>query len=285
MAGAPNAGKSTLLNRILGQKISITSKKPQTTRNRIVGVLSRPSAQFIFVDTPGIHSAKGNFNIQIVAAALAAIGDADLILLLVDATAPSVESEEILLKTLHNQSKPVILALNKIDLMPKPLLLKLIAGWAPRFAFKAIVPISAKTGEQIENLLATLAEAMPESPPFFGEDTLTDLSERFMAAEIIREKVFRLTGQEIPYAAAVTIDSFSETSPEGRVHILATIHVERGSQKGMLIGKDAKKLKNIGETARMDIQQFLDKPVFLKLFVRVQKNWRKDTRSMRRFGY
>jgi GTP-binding protein Era len=285
IVGAPNAGKSTLLNRILGQKISITSKKPQTTRNRILGVAHRPAAQMIFFDTPGVHRPSGELNTRIVSAALGALADGDLILLVADAARPDVAAENFLLDKLAARTRPVILALNKIDLLPKPQLLEIIDRWAARFSFEAIVPVSAKHGTQLEALLAAMEAALPAGPPLYPEDTLTDAPERFIAAEMIREQVFRLTGEEIPYATAVTVDEFSEEKGGALVRILATIHLERDSQKAILIGRGGSKIKAIGEAARRQIEGMLGTRVFLKLFVRVQKNWRKDARALRKFGY
>jgi len=285
IAGASNVGKSTLLNRILGQKISITSDKPQTTRHRILGILNRPDTQFVFLDTPGIHQAKGKLHLKIVEAALGAVADADLILFLCDVSITDSVSEKMILTTLKKQPRPVILALNKIDCIQKPPLLKIITKWADRFPFEAIIPISAKTGDQVETLLSAIQKHLPQSPPFFPPETLTDLSERFIAAEIIREKIFRLTGQEIPYATAVTVDQFEEDRQGKLVRIFASIHLERNSQKGIIIGKKGVKLRTIGESARRDIEKMLGTRVFLKLFVRVQKNWSKDTKAIRKFGY
>lgn len=285
IAGAPNSGKSTLLNRMLGEKLSITSKKPQTTRNRILGVLHRPASQLIFIDTPGIHEASVPLNVRIVDAALAALADVDVILLVVDAAAPDLGSEKYLVKKLKPQSKPVVLALNKIDLVQKPVLLEMIDRWSALFSFKAVVPISAKHGTQVEQLVREMEALLPAGPPLYPEDSLTDLPERFIVAEMIREKVFRLTGQEIPYATAVSIESFVEEKGGALVKIHATIHVERKSQKGMIIGKNGSKLKQIGKAARNEIERMLETKVFLKLFVAVEKNWRKDTKALRRFGY
>jgi GTP-binding protein Era len=283
--GAPNAGKSTLLNRMLGQKISITSKKPQTTRNRILGVVHRPHAQIVFLDTPGIHRAKHPLNTRIVDAALATLSEADLALLVLDAQTPDEPSEQLLLDKLSQQNLPVLLALNKIDQVQRTDLLAQIERWSKAFPFSAEVPISAKSGEQVDRLLDLMEAALPVGAPFFPPDSLTDLPMRFIAAEMIREKAFRLTGQEIPYAVAVTIDSFKEEKKGALVRIHATIHVERDSQKGIVIGKQGAKLRQIGEAARQAIAEMLDSKVFLKLFVRVQKNWTKDTRALRKFGY
>jgi GTP-binding protein Era len=285
IAGPPNAGKSTLLNCLLGEKISITSKKPQTTRYRILGVLHRPSSQILFFDTPGVHLPKDPLNTRIVATALSALGDADVVLLVIDAAHPDPASEHILVKKLGSQRRPVILALNKIDLVPKSKLLEIIDRWSKAFAFEAVVPISAMERLQIDDLVTAMEAILPPGPPFFPEDTITDVPKRFMAAEIVREKVFRLTGEEIPYATAVTVDSFKEGQDGRLTTIHATIHLERESQKAIVIGKAGSKLKRIGTDARKELEQFLETKVFLRLFVRVQKNWRRDTRALRRFGY
>ena len=285
IAGAPNAGKSTLLNRLLGEKISITSKKPQTTRNRILGVLHRQNAQLIFFDTPGVFKAEDKMNVRIVDAALSAVGDADLILLVVDAARPDPNAERYLVKRLQSQNLPVILALNKIDLIEKDRLLPLIEQWQNHFRFKSAIPISAAEGTQIEELVQAMEGALPPGPPYYPEDTLTDLPVRFIAAELIREKVFRFTGEEIPYATAVTIETFKKKENSRLLTIEATIHLERASQKGIVIGKNGRMLKRIGTEARKAIESMLETKVYLKLFVSIQKNWRKDTRALRRFGY
>lgn len=283
--GAPNAGKSTLLNRILGEKISITSKKPQTTRNRILGVLHNPNSQIVFIDTPGVHKAKKKLNLKIVEEALSAAGDVDVILIVVDASTPDITSENFLVEKLKKEKRPIILSLNKIDLIKKPVLLTLIDKWKETYPFESIIPISAKHGDQVNDLISTMENILPVGPPLFPEDTLTDLPMRFLVAEMVREKVFRLTGQEIPYSTAVTIDTFSRKKNGKLIEIHATIHVERDSQKGIIIGKGGSKLKQIGEDARKDIQNMVGTKVFLKLFVRVQKNWSNDTRAMRNLGY
>jgi len=285
IAGTPNAGKSTLLNRMLGEKISITSKKPQTTRNRILGVLHRPQVQIVFFDTPGVFEARDKLNVRIVDAALSAVGDADLILVVVDVSHPEPNAERFLVKQLQCQAKPVILALNKIDLVDKLSVLEALDKWSILYEFEEIVPISARDGIQIDELISAMTGILPAGPPYFPEDTLTDVTERFIAAELIREQVFRLTGEEIPYATAVTIDTFKEKKEGRLVNIEATIHLERDSQKGIVIGQKGSKLKQIGTRSREQIEQMLGCKIYLKLFVRVQKNWRNDTRAIRRFGY
>jgi GTP-binding protein Era len=285
ITGPPNAGKSTLLNRLLGEKISITSKKPQTTRNRILGVLHRPGAQLIFYDTPGVFEAKDKLNIRIVDEALSAVGDADLILVVVDAAYSDLNAERFLVKRIQRQTRPVILALNKIDQVEKSTLLELIDKWSGIHTFEAVVPICAKDGTQVEALIEAMEVVLPQGPPYFPEDTLTDVPERFIVAELIREQVFRLTGEEIPYATAVTVESFKEEKDGRLIKINATIHIERDSQKGIIIGKNGSKLKQIGSRSRKQIERLLAAKVYLKLFVKIQKNWRKDTRAIRRFGY
>jgi GTP-binding protein Era len=274
-----------LLNRILGQKISITSKKPQTTRNRILGILNRPSAQLVFIDTPGVHKATDPLNIRIVETALSSLGDGDVILVIIDVARSDPVSEGLMVRKVKASKKPVVLALNKIDLIPKTDLLPIINRWSVVTSFDDIVPISAEKGTQVDRLLASLETLLRFGPPFFSDDIVTDLPERFIASEMIREKVFRLTGEEIPYATAVTVEAFKEEKKGSLVRIHATIHVERDSQKGIIIGKGGRMLKSIGETSRREIERLLGVKVFLKLFVRVQKNWSKDTRALRKFGY
>ena len=283
--GAPNVGKSTLLNRLLGEKISITSKKPQTTRNRILGVLHRPAAQIIFMDTPGMHKSETLLNTRIVETALTTISESDIILILIDAAKPDLDAEHFLVGKLTESKQPVILALNKIDLLNKRDLLIVLDRWAKVYPFKAIVPISATRGTQVDALIEALSAELPEGPPYFPDDTLTDLPERFIVAEIIREKVFRLTGEEIPYSTAVTVDSFKEEKNGALIRIHATIHMERSSQKGIIIGKKGAKLKQIGQVSRESIERFLGTKVYLKLFVRVEKNWSRDSRALRKLGY
>lgn len=283
--GAPNVGKSTLLNQLLGQKIAITSEKPQTTRHRILGVVHQPEAQLIFLDTPGIHRARGTLNVRMVEVAMKVMGDVDLVVFLTDATYPDNPSDGIILKYLRKRDLPVILTINKVDLMEKGRLLPQIEQWQNAYPFRAIVPISALERIQLDELVAEMVAVLPEGPRYYPEETVTDQTERFIAAEIIREKVFRLTGEEIPYAVAVTVESFKKRPDKNIVDIHAAIHVERNSQKGIIIGKAGRMLKRIGEQAREDIERMVGRKVFLKLWVRVQKNWTRDERAIRRFGY
>lgn len=278
-------GKSTLLNQLLGQKIAITSEKPQTTRNRILGVAHLPGAQLIFLDTPGIHWAKGPLNVRIVEVALKVLRDVDLVVFMTDAAVPVGRADQIILKALKEKTQPVILAINKVDLVKKKKLLPLIDQWRGSYPFKAIVPISAQQRLQVDELVTEMVGVLPEGPRYYPEDSVTDMPERFIAAEMIREKVFRLTGEEIPYAVAVTVESFKERPGKDLIDIQATIHVERESQKPIIIGGGGKKLKRIGEQAREEIEHMVGCKVFLKLWVRVQKNWTRDAGAIRKFGY
>ncbi len=281
--GAPNAGKSTLLNQVLGQKISITSKKPQTTRDRILGIVNRPLSQIIFMDTPGIHRSKSLFNRRIVDQAILAMEDADMILFMIDAASRNYTAEKLILAQLKTIKKTVILALNKIDLVKKDQVYTLVEEFQKLHEFKAIVPVSAEKGVQVEDLLKEIENSLPESPRLYPEETLTDVSERFLVKEMIREKVFRLTGMEIPYSSAVTVDAF--TVEKRLILIHASIHVIKDSQKGIIIGKKGAMLAKIGEKARKDIEEMLGKKVLLKLFVKVTRNWVENERILSEFGY
>jgi len=283
--GAPNVGKSTLLNQILGQKIAITSEKPQTTRHRIIGVAHEPGAQLVFLDTPGIHRAKGPLNASMVGVALKTLEDVDLVLFIIDAARQDGELDEVIFESLKKSHLPIILVLNKVDLVKKKRLLPLMETWNKSYPFRSIVPISALQGAQVDVLIKEMIEVLPEGPPYYPEDSVTDLPERFIAAEIIREKVFRLTGEEIPYSVAVTVESFKERPEKNLVEILSTIHVERESQKPIIIGKGGKMLKRIGEQARQEIERMVGRKVFLKLWVRVEKKWTKDLKTIKKFGY
>lgn len=284
--GAPNVGKSTLMNQILKEKISITCPKPQTTRNRIVGIYNTPRCQMVFVDTPGIHRARDTFNKILVDIALATLEDVDVVAFIVDVTARSVDLDRFALQAMEKLSTPVVLVLNKVDLLKdKALLLPLMQRYAELRDFAAVVPVSALTGDGVPELLAELERRLPKGPRYYPEDLVTDQPERFLVAEIVREKVFHLTEEEVPYATAVTVDAFKEEPEKNLVRIEATIHVERDSQKGILIGKGGGRLKEIGRLAREDVERLLGCRVYLGLYVRVQKNWRRDRRVLGEFGY
>lgn len=285
LIGAPNVGKSTLLNRMLGEKIAITCRKPQTTRNRILGIVHRPAAQFVFMDTPGIHRARSELNIRIVEAAVSSLSGVDLVLFVADAAKPDTRSESLVVEKLKKQKKPVICALNKTDAIKNRMIPPLLEKWENAYPFGAVVPVSARHGDGVEELISEMETILPFGPAYYPEDALTDMPERFIAAEIVREKVFRFTGEEIPYSTAVVVDSFKEDAKKKLITIHATIHLERRSQKGIVIGKKGSRLEMIGTAARKDIERMTGVKVFLKLFVRVQKNWSKDTKALRRFGY
>lgn len=286
ITGAPNVGKSTLLNTMIGKKISITSEKPQTTRNRIAGIAHREGAQLIFLDTPGIHLTQKTFNQKMVDVAISAIDDVDLLLLVVDAAKPDKKSEGMILERLQQSRKqPVVLALNKIDRTNKPDLLPLIDRWQKRYSFEAIYPVSAKEGTQVDELMVALEGLLPEGPPYYPPDMVTDVPEEFILSEIIREKAFQLTEEEVPFSTAVSIDMIEEDEDTDLVYVYAKIHVERDSQKKILIGKNGRKIREIGKAARLEMKRLMGMPVYLKLFIRVDKNWSRDARAMRRLGY
>jgi GTPase len=284
IVGRPNVGKSTLLNRILGEKIVITSDKPQTTRNRIQGIHNVPSGQIVFIDTPGIHRAKSRLNKFMVEEALSSIQGVDVILFLVEGGADPAKEAGMIKEVLGGVDTPVILVLNKIDLIPKGELLERMLVYGETYPFKEIIPVSAMTGDGVDQLVQLVHGLLPEGPCYFPTDILTDVPERFIAAEIIREKIFRLTHDEVPYSVAVVVDSFKER-PDGLVSIAATINVERDSQKGIIIGKKGEMLKKIGTQARQEIEQLLDTKVFLELFVRVSGEWSDNSRMLKEFGY
>lgn len=286
IVGAPNVGKSTLMNQILKEKISITCPKPQTTRNRILGIYNTARCQMVFVDTPGIHRARDTFNKILVETALATLADVDAVAFIVDVTAKGMDLDRFALECMENLSTAVVLVLNKVDLLKdKAMLLPLIRRYTEMRSFAAVVPVSALQGDGVPELLGELEKLLPEGPRYYPDDVITDQPERFLVAEIIREKVFHLTEEEVPYATAVTVDVFKEEPEKPLIHIEATIHVERDSQKGILIGKGGARLKEIGRRAREDVERLLGCRVYLGLFVRVQKNWRRDRRVLGEFGY
>ncbi|MDA8163803.1 MAG: GTPase Era [Desulfobacteraceae bacterium] len=284
LVGPPNAGKSTLLNTLLGQKISIVSAKPQTTRNRILGILNGPDHQIVFLDTPGLHQPHRLLNEEMVRIALETLTEVEVILFLMDATLPPPAKERAATRYLESTTTPAILLLNKIDLLPREKVLPLIAAYEQLYPFAAIIPVSALTGDGTDRLLPELLARLPEGPRLYPEDIPTDATERFIAGEIIREKIFRQTGQEVPYSTAVVIDSFQEDPERGLVTIHATIFIEKPSQKGILIGREGAKLKSIGQEARRDMEELLQQRVNLRLWVKVRKNWSKDARFLKELG-
>ena len=287
IVGAPNAGKSTFLNKVLGFKLAITSDKPQTTRHRILGVYNQEGLQVVFLDTPGLHQPRRALNKLMVETALATLQEVDAVLFVVEAGTRGMEAGSKAAGVLTACGKPVVLALNKIDLLPdKAALLPMLEEVSSWGDWAAMVPISAQKGDGTRQVVAELAKRLPQGGPLFPVDTLTDLSERFLAGELIREKVFRLTEREVPYSVAVTVDQFLEPAEEGRpTAVTATIHVERGGQKAIIIGKGGAMLKKIGTAARLDMERLLGGPVFLDLFVRVEPKWSHQDRGLRKLGY
>jgi GTP-binding protein Era len=285
IVGRPNVGKSTLMNRLVGQKVSIVSPRPQTTRTRIMGIRSRPDAQMIFLDTPGVHKAIGYFHRVMVKAAMNALQEADLILWIVDATDPLSPDDKLLLDSLRAITSPILLAINKIDLVEKTQLLPMIDRFRALLPFAEIVPMSATRGDNIDSLEAVLVKYLPEGPPLYPLDQLTDQPERFIIAELIREKVFYLLYQEVPYAVAVEVEEVKTREGRDLSDVEATIYVERDSQKGIIIGRGGTMLKRIGEQARREIEMLLGTRVFLRLWVKVRADWQKSDEALRRFGY
>ena len=282
VVGRPNVGKSTLVNRLVGEKVAIVSDKPQTTRNRILAVLNRPDGQIVLFDTPGIHKPMHRMNERMVEAAVGSLGQVDLALWLVDVTEAYGPGDRYVRDVLARAGKPVILGLNKIDLVPKPRLLPLIDQYRQLLDFAEIVPISALEGDNVERLAERLVAHLPEGERLYPEDFLTDQPERFFVAEMIREQILRHTREEIPYSTAVLIDSFKEGTPVVRIE--ASILVERQSQKGILIGRGGGMLKSIGSAARREIEAFLGTKIYLGLFVKVREGWREDPGMLDEMG-
>jgi GTP-binding protein Era len=302
LVGRPNVGKSTLLNRLVGEKIAIVSPKPQTTRTRITGVVTRPEGQVAFVDTPGIHDAKGALNRAMVETALGALEDVDLVLLLVEpALGPDGKTPEVtpgvraILERLASVRKPVLLVVNKVDALPKPLLLPFVTALTAVRPFDEVLFVSALEGDGVGELLSTTLSRLPEGPPLFDAETFTDQQEIGLAAELIREQVLRHTRQEVPHSAAVVVDAFdeSERAPRpgskpgglhGLVRIHATLYIERDSQKAIVIGKRGAMLKAIGTDARKALQRLLGTHVYLDLRVKVEPRWTESERGLKKVG-
>jgi GTPase len=285
--GKANVGKSTLFNTLLGQKISITSRKPQTTRNRILGIYTQQDCQIVFIDTPGIHRSNKSTGLNqfMNRTALSARDDADIIAIMIEATSSLDGMDEDIINGLSNSKSPVLLIINKIDAVTKPSLLPLIDSVRCLSRFHSIIPLSALRGDGIGELVMAIKGLLPEGQPYFPEDTLTDQSERFIVEEIIREKIFTLTRQELPYSAAVAVNEFKEDAERNLLSIAATVFVEKDSQKGIMIGRGGGLIKNIGTAARKDIEIFFDTHVFLDLRVKVLKDWAKSEETIGRLGY
>jgi GTP-binding protein Era len=277
IVGRPNAGKSTLINALVGEKVSIVTPVPQTTRNRILGIANRPDAQVVFMDTPGIHKPLSRLNQQMMTFVRQALAERDLAVLIVDASAKFGKGDEFALQLLKEYAPPTILALNKIDLIPKPQLLPLIDRYSKLHNFEEIFPISALHNDGVEDVLQAVIRLLPEGPQYFPPDVYTDQPERFLASEIIREKVIRHTQQELPHVTAVLIEKFEETQTLTRIYAL--IMVERDSQRPIVLGAGGQRIKQIGTEARLELERLFPPKVFLELFVKVEPHWR-DNRAV-----
>ena len=282
--GRPNVGKSTLINSLIGQKIAIMSDKPQTTRNKILCVLTQPEAQVVFLDTPGIHKAKDKLGEYMVQAAENTLKEVDVILFVVDATEKMGAGERYILERLEATKKPVLLVVNKLDLIDRQSVLPIIAGYTAKYPFAGVVPISAREEMNLDSLLTETKQHLEPGPQYYPEDMVTDQPERLIVAELVREKVLHLTREEIPHAIAVDVDEMS-TRTNGDVYIRATIYVERDSQKGIVIGAKGTLLKKIGALARTDIENLLGSKVYLELWVKVKKDWRNRNNLLKEFGF
>ena len=282
VVGRPNVGKSTLVNRLVGQKVAIVSNKPQTTRNRILAVVARPGAQLVLFDTPGIHKPMHEMNRRMVETAVRSVGQGDIVLWLVEVGEPPGAGDRFVRDTLAKAGRPVILAFNKIDRVSRPKILPAIDAYRGLLDFTEVVPISALKGDNVDRLETVLLEHLPEGPALYPDDYLTDQPERFFVAEMVRERILHHTRQEIPYASGVVIESFKEE--EGLVRIHAVVFVERDSQKGILIGRGGSMLKAIGSEARRQIEEFLGTRVYLGLFVKVRSGWRESEQILAEMG-
>lgn len=284
LIGYPNVGKSTLLNRLVGGKLAITSPKPQTTRFRLLGIVNLPEAQLLFLDTPGVIDPKGPLNESLVQAALTALAEADVVVWLTEPRALDLQ-DTVLLPHLRQLKRPLIVAVNKIDRVPKPKLLPLIQAFHELFPGAPIIPLSALLGDGVAELQGEIIKLLPAGPPFYPPDQETEATERFLAGELIRERVLHHAKEEVPHAVAVVVEEFDESRRPDLVRIQAVIYVERDSQKAIIIGKQGRLLKTIGVEARKEIEALLDARVYLDLWVKVWKNWRKDPRALRTLGY
>jgi GTPase len=283
--GRPNVGKSTFLNRVIGQKIAIMSDKAQTTRNKIQGVLTVDDAQMIFIDTPGIHKPKHKLGDFMMKVAVNTLKEVDLILFMVNAEEGFGRGEEFILEKFQNVNTPIFLVINKIDQVHPDNLLPIIESYKEKYPFKEIVPISALEGNNVEQLLGQIKSFLPEGPQYYPADQVTDHPERFIITELIREKALHLTREEIPHSLAVVLDKMERREGKEIIDVMATVIVERDSQKGIIIGKQGGMLKEIGKRARVDIENLLGSKVYLELWVKVQKDWRNKMSQLRDYGF
>lgn len=284
IVGRPNVGKSTLLNHIMGEKLSIVSNKPQTTRNNIQTILTGKDHQLVFVDTPGIHKPKHKLGEYMVNSAKDSIKEVDLVLFLINPEEEIGRGDKFIIETLKNQKAPVFLVVNKIDEFTQERVAKTLQMYSAEFEFKEIIPISALKGKNVDKLVELMIEAMPEGPKYYPDDMITDVQERFVVSEIIREKALRTLREEIPHGIAVDIIQMKQ-SPNGTWHIEVDMLCEKDSHKGIIIGKNGQCLKKIGENARYEIERFLDAKVNLKIWVKVRKEWRDNQNLLKELGY
>lgn len=285
LIGRPNAGKSTLINQILDRKIAITSSKPQTTRTRITGIFTTSDAQMVFIDTPGIHKPKDRLNQYMIEAARSTIYEGDVIFYVVDASVPFGPGEQFILDCLKDIDVPVFLLLNKIDCMTSEEIMRTIVKWQTRREFAEIFPLSAERGDNVDRLLETVKGYLIEGPNFYPEDAVTDQPERIVMSELIREKILRLTEEEVPHSVAVVIEHMERDESDDKLIVHAAIYTERQSQKAIIIGKQGQMIKRIGTAARRDIEELLGEKIYLKLWVRVKENWRNREGALHDFGY
>lgn len=285
IVGPPNVGKSTFLNRLLGTKVAIVSPKPQTTRNRVLGIYHGESYQIAFMDTPGIHRTRTPLHKSMVASAQEAFHEVDIILMMIEMPRSDDPDIPLIMKNLKMIKKPSFLIINKIDTGPKKALLPIMESFSRLDRFDAIIPISALQGDGIEQVMKELRSRLRPGPAFFPEDMKTDQSDSFLVSEMIREKIYLHTKQELPYSSAVTVDKIEEKEDKNLIAITARIHVESDSQKGILIGQKGKMIKAIGRTSRLQLEKIYGSRIYLDLTVRVEKNWSRDARALRRLGY
>ena len=284
IVGRPNVGKSTFMNYVLGQKIAIMSDKAQTTRNKIQGVYTKDNAQIVFLDTPGIHKPKHELGEFMVKSAYSALKEVDVVLFMVNVSEKRGPGDDFIIEKLKGIKTPIFLVLNKIDLVTPEVLLERVESYKDALDFAGVFPISVLQGNNVNELMEALIEALPEGPQYYPADQITDHPEYFVVSELIREKILQLTQEEIPHSVAVTVDKMQKDEFD-KVHVYANIIVERKSQKGIIIGKGGRLLKEIGTRARRDIQQLLGNKVYLELWVKVEKDWRKRKSNLQEYGY